>query len=115
MLNSTLKPTIINRETFLSNVWGVKLYFDLTKGRKMALTVCCLDLKTTNKVTLFDVEPMPQPEGIFIKRYILLKTGFCKGYHQIKMAARDKEKPGIYYKRRKFRFMWLIRLLDTRG
>ncbi len=56
---------------------------------------CCLDFTNINRVTLFDGEPMPQPEGIFAKfskDTYFSKLEFCKGYHQIKMVAKDKEK-----------------------
>ncbi len=61
---------------------------------------CCLDFRNINKVTLFDVEPIPQPEDIFAKMLrdtYFSKLDFCKGYHQIKMAIKDKELRDTYF------------------
>ena len=47
---------------------------------------CCLEFRNINKVTLFNVEPMPQPEDIFAKMSkdtYFPKLDFSKGYHQI--------------------------------
>ena len=54
-----------------------------------------IDFRKLNKVTVFDVEPMPNPNEIFSKlagkRYFS-KLDFTKGYWQIPMAEEDKHK-----------------------
>ena len=84
---------------------------------------CCLDFRNLNKVTLFDVEPMPQPEDIFAKMSkdtYFSKLDFCTGYHQIKMAAKEKKKLHLLHQTEvssipKCRLVWLIWLLHTTG
>ena len=52
----------------------------------------CIDYRNLNKVTVFDAEPMPDPEEIFAKisqsKYFT-KIDLCKGYWQISMNPRD--------------------------
>ena len=54
----------------------------------------CIDFRNLNKVTVFDAEPMPDPEEIFAKisqsKYFT-KIDLCKGYWQISMNPRDKD------------------------
>ena len=47
------------------------------------------------RITLFDNEPMPQPEAIYTKLkgdYYFSKCDFSKGFWQIPMASKEKEK-----------------------
>ena len=53
----------------------------------------CVDFRTLNKVTVFDSEPMPQPEQIFakLKKDQYFSTfDFSKGYWQVPMTEEDK-------------------------
>ena len=53
----------------------------------------CVDFQKLNKVTVFDPEPMPQPEQIFAKlekdQYFSTYE-FSKGYWQVPMTDEDK-------------------------
>ncbi len=40
---------------------------------------CCLDFWNINKVTLFNVKPMPEPEDIFARMSKDLETGLLQG------------------------------------
>ena len=54
-----------------------------------------IDFRQINRVTVFDAEPMPNPEVIFAKLAhdkVFSTFDFCKGYWQIPMVATDKEK-----------------------
>ena len=54
-----------------------------------------VDFRRLNKVTVFDVEPMPNPNEIFSKlcgEKYFSKLDFTKGYWQIPMAEADKLK-----------------------
>lgn len=54
----------------------------------------CLDFRNLNKVTVFDAEPMPDPEEIFAKigqSCYFTKIDLCKGYWQIPMREQDKD------------------------
>ncbi len=63
---------------------------------------CCLDFRNINEATLFDVEPMPQPEDIFAKTSkdtYFPKLDFCKGYHQNQNGGQRQGENDIYYSR----------------
>ena len=54
----------------------------------------CTDFRKLNKVTVFDAEPMPDPEEIFAKigqSKFFTKVDLCKGYWQIPMRDEDKD------------------------
>ena len=55
----------------------------------------CIDFRNLNKLTVFDAEPIPNPEKIFAKlsncKYFT-KIDLSKGYWQIKMTHNSKEK-----------------------
>lgn len=54
----------------------------------------CIDFRKLNKVTVFDAEPMPDPEEIFAKigkSKFFTKVDLCKGYWQIPMRDEDKD------------------------
>ncbi len=56
---------------------------------------CCLDFRQINRITLLDHEPMPQPVDIYAKLkgdIYFSKCDFSKGFWQIPMASKDKEK-----------------------
>ena len=53
----------------------------------------CVDFRKLNKVTVFDPEPMPQPEQIFAKLekdQYFSTFDFSKGYWQVPMTEEDK-------------------------
>jgi hypothetical protein len=54
----------------------------------------CIDFRKLNKVTVFDAEPMPDPEQMMAKisqsRYFS-KIDLCKGYWQIAMRPQDRD------------------------
>ena len=53
----------------------------------------CVDFRKINKVTVFDPEPMPQPEQIFAKLekdQYFSTYDFSKGYWQVPMTDEDK-------------------------
>lgn len=53
----------------------------------------CIDFRKLNKVTVFDAEPMPDPEEIFAKigrSVYYTKIDLSKGYYQIPMREEDK-------------------------
>ena len=54
----------------------------------------CIDFRKLNKVTVFDAEPMPDPEEMMAKisqsRYFS-KIDLCKGYWQIPMRPQDRD------------------------
>ena len=54
----------------------------------------CIDFRKLNKVSVFDAEPMPDPEEIFAKigqsKYFT-KVDLCKGYWQIPIRDEDKD------------------------
>ena len=64
--------------------------------RKKDGTVCfCIDFRKLNRVVIFDPEPMPNPEHLFVELahdHYFTKIDLTKGYYQIPMSlnARDK-------------------------
>ena len=53
-----------------------------------------IDFRRLNTITVFDAEPMPNPEIIFAKggQDKFSKLDFCRGHWQIPMKLEDKEK-----------------------
>lgn len=56
----------------------------------------CVDFRNSNKVTIFDPEPMPDPDEIMTKisncfSRFFSKLDLCKGYWQIPMKEQDKD------------------------
>ena len=55
----------------------------------------CIDFRELNKVTQFDCEPVPDPEVLFASlqgKKFFTKVDLAKGYWQIPMAKKDREK-----------------------
>ncbi|XP_062616792.1 uncharacterized protein LOC134278492 [Saccostrea cucullata] len=54
----------------------------------------CVDFRNLNKVTIFDPEPMPDPDEIMTKisnSRFFSKLDLCKGYWQIPMREEDRD------------------------
>jgi hypothetical protein len=54
----------------------------------------CVDFRKVNKVTVFDPEPMPDPNEIMVKignSKFFSKIDLCKGYWQIPMRSQDRD------------------------
>ena len=76
----------------------------------------CIDFRNLNKLTVFDAEPIPNPDEIFAKlsncKYFT-KIDLSKGYWQIKMTDNSKEKtafctPDGLFEFRKLLLDWLL-------
>jgi hypothetical protein len=55
----------------------------------------CIDFRKLNKITIFDPEPMPNPEHLFsqlTKGHYFSKIDLSRGYWQVPMGASSKEK-----------------------
>ena len=55
----------------------------------------CIDFRKLNRITIFDAEPIPNPEEIFAcltTARFFSKLDLSKGYWQIPLAEEDKEK-----------------------
>ncbi|XP_076456339.1 uncharacterized protein LOC143290708 [Babylonia areolata] len=55
----------------------------------------CVDFRRTNKLTVFDAEPMPDIDALFAKlagKRVFSKLDLSKGYWQIPMAEADRPK-----------------------
>ena len=84
---------------------------------------CCLDFRQINRITLFDNESMPQLEAIYAKLkgdVYFSKCDFSKGFWQIPMASKDKEKTALVtpdgcFQFRKWRSGWLTVLQRSTG
>ena len=66
-----------------------------------------IDFRQLNKATQFDAKPIPNPENIFVKlefKKYFSKLDFCKGYWQLPMRDKDKEKTVFSTSRGLFQF-----------
>ena len=66
-----------------------------------------IDYRKLNKVSIFDAEPIPNPDEIFNKLTSSLfysKVDFCSGYWQIPMKVDDREKPAFATSKGLFQF-----------
>ena len=66
-----------------------------------------IDFRQVNRVTVFDAEPMPNPEVVFAKLAhdkVFSTFDFCKGYWQIPMVAADKQKTAFSSSQGLFQF-----------
>ena len=64
-------------------------------GKKDGSTRFCIDFRALNKVTVFDAEPIPDPEEIFTRlsgASYFTKVDLSKGYWQIEVNPRDRPK-----------------------
>ena len=55
----------------------------------------CIDYRVLNRITVFDPEPMPQANDIYVKlndAKFLSKIDLCKGFWQIAMKREDRHK-----------------------
>lgn len=55
----------------------------------------CLDLRELNAITVFDAEPIPDPEEIFSRladKKFFTKIDLAKGYYQLFIAEKDRHK-----------------------
>ena len=55
----------------------------------------CADFRRLNNITIFDAEPIPNPESIFAKlsnAHYFTKLDLCKGYWQLPLAEGAREK-----------------------
>ena len=68
----------------------------------------CIDYRKLNRVTVFDPEPLPNPEDLFVqlsKSKYLSKIDMMKGYWQIPMAEASKDKTAFVTPEGQFRFV----------
>ena len=74
----------------------------------------CIDFRNLNKITVYDAEPIPNPEEIFSKlatsKYFT-KIDLSKGYWQIRLTEDSKEKtafstPYGLFQFRKYHLVW---------
>ena len=74
----------------------------------------CIDFRNLNKLTVFDAEPIPNPDEIFSKlancKYFS-KIDLRKGYWQIKLTEESKEKTALvhqtgFFSLRKCHLVW---------
>ena len=68
----------------------------------------CIDYRKLNRVTVFDPEPLPNPEDLFAqlsKIKNLSKIDMTKGYWQIPMAEASKDKTAFVTPEGQFRFV----------
>ncbi len=97
-------------------------------GKKDGSTRFCIDFRRLNKITVFDAEPMPNSEEIFVKLAkdnFFTKIDLTKGYWQILVKQEDRAKtafatPDGLYQFRKMpfglinapaTFSWLMRTI----
>ena len=70
----------------------------------------CVDFRKLNKITVFDPEPMPNPEDLFIKlsdsKYFS-KLDLSKGYWQVPMADASKEYTSFVTPEGQYRFLYM--------
>lgn len=79
----------------------------LVKKKNKSLRFC-IDFRQLNKVTQFDCEPIPDVEVLFTKlrdRQFFTKVDLSKGYWQIPMAQKDKEKTAFRTPQGLFHFL----------
>jgi hypothetical protein len=68
----------------------------------------CIDFRQLNKVTQFDCEPIPDTESLFVQlqdKKFFTKIDLSKGYWQIPMASRDREKTAFRTPQGLFHFL----------
>ena len=70
----------------------------------------CVDFRKLNKITVFDPEPMPNPEDLFIElsdsKYFI-KLDLSKGYWQVPMADASKEYTSFVTPEGQYRFLYM--------
>merc|ERR1712030_212377 len=78
----------------------------------------CIDFRRLNKVTVFDPEPMPNPQDLFAKlagtKYFA-KIDLVKGYWQLPLEPCDKPKTAFLTPQGKFQFKYMPFGLMTAG
>ena len=70
----------------------------------------CIDFRKLNRVTVFDPEPIPNPQDLFAslsKSCFFTKLDLTKGYWQIPMEECDKEKTAFVTPDGKFHFRYM--------
>ena len=70
----------------------------------------CIDFSKLNRVTVFDPEPIPNPQDLFAslsKSCFFTKLDLAKGYWQIPMEECDKEKTAFVTPDGKFHFRYM--------
>ena len=78
----------------------------------------CIDFRKMNQVTVFDPEPIPNPQDIFASlsgsKYFT-KFDLTKGYWQLALEDKDKEKTAFLTPEGKFQFKYMPFGLVTAG
>ncbi|KAK7101623.1 hypothetical protein V1264_019974 [Littorina saxatilis] len=68
----------------------------------------CIDFRGLNKVTIFDSEPIPDPESLFVSlrdKNFFTKIDLAKGYWQIPLDPQDKHKTSFRTSQGLFQFL----------
>jgi hypothetical protein len=68
----------------------------------------CIDYRKLNRVTVFDPEPMPNPEDLFAelsKSKVFSKFDLTKGYYQIPVSEHDRDKTAFVTWDTQYRFL----------
>ena len=76
-------------------------------GKKDGSTRVCIDYRDINKVTIFDAEPIPDIEELFIKlagKKFFTKVDLSKGYWQIEVSEEDRPKTAFQAPQGLFQF-----------
>ena len=75
--------------------------------KKDSSTRVCMDFRDLNKITIFDAEPIPDVEELFIKlagKRFFTKVDLCKGYWQIAVKPEDRPKTAFQAPQGLFQF-----------
>ena len=75
--------------------------------KKDSSTRVCMDFREINKITIFDAEPIPDVEELFIKlsgKKFFTKVDLCKGYWQISVKVEDRPKTAFQAPQGLFQF-----------
>ena len=86
--------------------------------KKDSTTRVCIDYRKLNRVTIFDPEPMPNPEELFSelsKSKFFSKLDLTKGYYQIPVAECDKDKTAFVTWESQYRFLTMPFGLQNAG
>ena len=70
----------------------------------------CIDFRQLNKVTVFDPEPIPNPQDLFAQlaqSKCYSKIDLTKGYWQLPLEEADKEKTAFLTPEGKFQFRYM--------
>ena len=76
-------------------------------GKKDGTTRVCIDFRDINKLTVFDAEPIPDMEELFIKlagKKFFTKVDLSKGYWQILVNPEDRPKTAFQAPQGLFQF-----------